>query len=113
MAKKPGYNDESIVALKGKDRVRKKPAVIFGSSGIDGCEHSIFEIVSNSVDEAREVLEKINIVSTPFNEELITAHLHWMLSDRDYSITLECVQDGMKIYYTNYWFYCLEDLLMN
>ena len=54
MAKKPGYNDESIVALKGKDRVRKKPAVIFGSSGIDGCEHSIFEIVSNSVDEARE-----------------------------------------------------------
>jgi len=54
MAKKPGYNDDSIVALKGKDRVRKKPAVIFGSSGIDGCEHSIFEIVSNSVDEARE-----------------------------------------------------------
>ena len=54
MAKKSGYNDESIVALKGKDRVRKKPAVIFGTSGIDGCKHSVFEIVSNSVDEARE-----------------------------------------------------------
>lgn len=54
MAKKPEYNNESIVALKGADKVRKRPAVIFGSNGLDGCEHSIFEIVSNSVDEARE-----------------------------------------------------------
>ena len=60
MAKKPRYNDESIVALKGKDRVRKKPAVIFGSSGIDGCEHSVFEIVSNSIDEAKEAGEGAN-----------------------------------------------------
>lgn len=54
MAKKPEYNNESITALKGAERVRKRPAVIFGSNGIDGCEHAIFEIISNSIDEARE-----------------------------------------------------------
>ena len=54
MAKKPQYNNESIVALKEEQRVRQKPAVIFGSDGVDGCEHAVFEIVSNSVDEARE-----------------------------------------------------------
>lgn len=48
------YDDDSIVTLKGADRVRKRPAVIFGSDGIEGCEHSVFEIISNSVDEARE-----------------------------------------------------------
>ncbi len=53
MAKKPAYNNESITQLKGADRVRKRPAVIFGSDGIEGCEHSIFEILSNSIDEAR------------------------------------------------------------
>ncbi|MBO4770363.1 MAG: DNA topoisomerase [Clostridia bacterium] len=54
MAKKDQYGDHSIVALKGADRVRKRPAVIFGSDGLEGCEHSVFEIISNSVDEARE-----------------------------------------------------------
>lgn len=55
MAKKATeYGNESISALKGADRVRKRPAVIFGSDGIEGCEHSIFEILSNSIDEARE-----------------------------------------------------------
>jgi len=49
-----GYNDQSIKALKGADRVRKRPAVIFGSDGLEGCEHSFFEILSNSVDEAKE-----------------------------------------------------------
>ncbi len=48
------YNNDSISSLKGADRVRKRPAVIFGSDGIDGCEHSVFEIISNSIDEARE-----------------------------------------------------------
>ena len=48
------YDDRSIRALKGADRVRKRPAVIFGSDGLEGCEHSYFEILSNSVDEARE-----------------------------------------------------------
>lgn len=54
MAKKNDYGNESITMLKGPDKVRKRPAVIFGSDGLDGCEHSIFEVVSNSIDEARE-----------------------------------------------------------
>ncbi len=48
------YNNQSIKSLKGADRVRKRPGVIFGSDGLDGCAHSFFEILSNSVDEARE-----------------------------------------------------------
>ncbi len=48
------YDNDSIVALKGADRVRKRPAVIFGSDGLDGCQHAMFEIFSNSIDEARE-----------------------------------------------------------
>ncbi len=48
------YDNDSISQLKGADRVRKRPAVIFGSDGLDGCEHSVFEIISNSIDEARE-----------------------------------------------------------
>ncbi len=51
--KKTVYDNESITSLKGADRVRKRPGVIFGSDGIEGCEHSIFEIISNSIDEAR------------------------------------------------------------
>ncbi len=56
MAKKKTveYGNESITSLKGADRVRKRPAVIFGSDGIEGCQHSVFEILSNSIDEARE-----------------------------------------------------------
>lgn len=48
------YGNDSISQLKGADRVRKRPGVIFGSDGIDGCQHSVFEILSNSIDEARE-----------------------------------------------------------
>ncbi|MBQ9879167.1 MAG: DNA topoisomerase [Clostridia bacterium] len=51
---KQSYGNDSIVSLKGPDRVRKRPAVIFGSDGLEGCEHSLFEIISNSIDEARE-----------------------------------------------------------
>jgi DNA gyrase subunit B len=47
------YDNESISSLKGADRVRKRPGVIFGSDGIEGCEHSAFEILSNAIDEAR------------------------------------------------------------
>ena len=53
-ASKQQYGNESISSLKGADRVRKRPGVIFGSDGIEGCEHSVFEILSNSIDEARE-----------------------------------------------------------
>ena len=52
--KKVEYGNESITQLVGADRVRKRPGVIFGSNGVDGCEHSVFEIVSNAIDEARE-----------------------------------------------------------
>ena len=50
----PQYGNDSISQLKGADRVRKRPGVIFGSDGLDGCEHAVFEILSNSIDEARE-----------------------------------------------------------
>ena len=52
--KKSEYTNESIKQLKGPDQVRKRPAVIFGSDGLEGCQHSAFEILSNSIDEARE-----------------------------------------------------------
>ena len=52
--KKSSYDNDSIRSLKGADRVRKRPAVIFGSDGLEGCEHAVFEILSNSIDEARE-----------------------------------------------------------
>ena len=55
MAKKQEKNDnETISLLKGADRVRKRPAVIFGSDGIEGCRQAVFEILTNSIDEARE-----------------------------------------------------------
>ena len=54
MAKQQSYGNESISSLKGADRVRKRPAVIFGSDGLEGCQHAVFEILSNSIDEARE-----------------------------------------------------------
>lgn len=58
MAKKT-YGDNSLVSLKGPDQVRKRPGVIFGSDGIEGCQHSVFEILSNSIDEAREGFGKL------------------------------------------------------
>ncbi|NBI09564.1 DNA topoisomerase [Colidextribacter sp. OB.20] len=54
MAQKKSYGNDSISALKGADRVRKRPGVIFGSDGLEGCEHAVFEIMSNAIDEARE-----------------------------------------------------------
>ena len=53
MAARKDYGNESISSLKGADRVRKRPAVIFGSDALEGCEHAVFEILSNSIDEAR------------------------------------------------------------
>lgn len=63
MAKKQAYGNESITTLKGAERVRKRPAVIFGSDGLDGCEHAVFEILSNAIDEAREGYGKLIIVT--------------------------------------------------
>ncbi|MGN0526880.1 MAG: toprim domain-containing protein [Acutalibacteraceae bacterium] len=64
------YGNDSIKKLEGADRVRKRPAVIFGSDGLDGCEHSIFEIISNSIDEAREGYGK-KIVVTRFLDKSV------------------------------------------
>lgn len=71
--KKQAYDNTSISSLKGEDRVRKRPSVIFGSDGLEGCQHSFFEILSNSIDEAREGHGQ---------EIIITRH-------RDHSITVE------------------------
>ena len=56
MAKAPTttYGNDSISMLKGAERVRKRPSVIFGSDGLEGCQHAVFEILSNAIDEARE-----------------------------------------------------------
>ena len=69
------YDNSSITTLKGADRVRKRPAVIFGSDGIDGCEHSVFEILSNSIDEAREAYGK-KISVTRFSDGSIEVEDH-------------------------------------
>ena len=50
---KKQYDNDAISSLKGADRVRKRPGVIFGSDGLDGCQHAVFEILSNAIDEAR------------------------------------------------------------
>ena len=75
MAKKQNYGNESITSLKGADRVRLRPAVIFGSDGLDGCEHAIFEILSNSIDEARQGYGK-EITITRFLDQSIEVEDH-------------------------------------
>ena len=61
------YGNESISSLKGADRVRKRPGVIFGSDGLEGCEHAVFEILSNSIDEAKEGYGK-EIILTSYRD---------------------------------------------
>ena len=62
MSNVDNYNNDSISLLKGADRVRLKPSVIFGSDNLEGCEHSFFEILSNSIDEAKDGFGKKIIV---------------------------------------------------
>ncbi len=81
--RKQSYGNESITSLKGADRVRLRPAVIFGSDGLEGCQHSFFEILSNSIDEAREG-----------HGRLIRVTRH-----RDYSITIEDQGRGIPVEY--------------
>lgn len=64
------YGNDSISQLKGADRVRKRPGVIFGSDGLDGCQHAVFEILSNSIDEAREGYGKV-ITLTRYEDKSI------------------------------------------
>ena len=68
--KTTGYDNQSISSLKCAERVRKRPSVIFGSDGLEGCEHSMFEILSNSIDEAREGFGK-RIIVTRFLDKSI------------------------------------------
>ena len=75
MARKKDYSNEDIKLLKGADKVRLRPAVIFGSDGIDGCQHSVFEIISNSIDEAREGYG---------NKIIITKYLDHSIEVQDY-----------------------------
>ncbi len=81
--KKQTYDNTSISSLKGEDRVRKRPSVIFGSDGLEGCQHSFFEILSNSIDEARE---------GHGDEIIITRH-------KDHSITVEDKGRGIPLDY--------------
>lgn len=88
MAKKQGtstYDNESISSLKGADRVRKRPGVIFGSDGLEGCEHSIFEILSNAIDEARE----------GFGDKIIVTRY------ADHSVEVEDFGRGMPLDFNN------------
>ncbi|NLX64976.1 MAG: DNA topoisomerase [Clostridiaceae bacterium] len=80
---KKSYGNESITLLKGADRVRLRPAVIFGSDGLEGCQHSFFEILSNSIDEAREGYGKLIRV----------------IRHKDYSITVEDQGRGIPLDY--------------
>lgn len=80
---KKNYGNESITSLKGADRVRLRPAVIFGSDGLEGCQHSFFEILSNSIDEAREGYGKLIKV----------------IRHKDYSITIEDQGRGVPVDY--------------
>lgn len=52
-----------------------------------------------SVEESKELLYSTNIISADFNDDFKSTPLHFMISDRDSSITVECVDDGLKIYY--------------
>ena len=80
---KRNYGNESITSLKGADRVRLRPAVIFGSDGLEGCQHSFFEILSNSIDEAREGY----------------GNLIRVIRHKDFSITIEDRGRGIPVDY--------------
>ena len=81
--KEKTYDNQSISQLKGADRVRLRPGVIFGSDGIEGCQHSVFEILANSIDEFKEGYGSI-----------INVTLH-----EDHSITIEDYGRGIPVDY--------------
>ena len=85
------YGNDSISSLKGADRVRKRPGVIFGSDGLDGCPHSVFEILSNAIDEAREGYGKL-ITLTRYADKSIEVEdfgrgcpLDWNANEKRYN----------------------------
>lgn len=85
------YGNDSISSLKGADRVRKRPGVIFGSDGLDGCQHSVFEILSNAIDESREGYGKL-ITLTRYADKSIEVEdfgrgcpLDWNANEKRYN----------------------------
>lgn len=52
----------------------------------------------STTKEAKKLIEKINLINTPFNEQLPLAQLHWIIADAEESITVEAVKEGIKIY---------------
>lgn len=87
--KKNDYGNEAITSLKGEDRVRKRPAVIFGSDGIEGCKHSVFEILSNSIDEARDG-NGSKIIVTRYNDNSIEVEDFGRGCPVDYNASEKC-----------------------
>lgn len=77
------YGNESISTLKGAERVRLRPSVIFGSDGLGGCQHAVFEILANAIDEAREG-----------HGDKILVILH-----KDHSVTIEDFGRGVPLDY--------------
>ena len=75
MARKKAYDNTSISMLKDEERVRKRPAVIFGSDDLEGCKHAVFEILSNAIDEAREGYGNLIVVTR--YEDLFLFHLFY------------------------------------
>ena len=103
MAKTQAYNDNSITKLEGPDRVRKRPAVIFGTAGLEGCQHSVFEILSNSVDKARSGYGKL-IRVTMFRDKNIKVKLNTDFKDVDTSKFDRVFYTGPIDEYFNYEF---------
>ena len=93
--KQEQYGNSSISMLKGEDRVRKRPAVIFGSDGLDGCEHSVFEIISNSIDEAREGFgQKITV--TKYADNILQFQAS-VVSSKSLTLNVSQVCDDFKV----------------
>lgn len=71
----------------------------------EGCDNvAQFELIPwilsrcASVQEARALLAKINILDEPYSQKLPVAQLHWIIADRNEAITVESMRDGLKIY---------------
>ena len=103
MKQQKAYGNESISSLKGADRVRLRPAVIFGSDGLEGCEHAVFEILSNAIDEAREGYGR-QIFVTRYEDHSIEVEDFGCYSTEsvDYAVygakVAHCVADGKADY---------------
>ena len=52
----------------------------------------------STVKEARCLVEKMNLLNVPFSDKLPLSQLHWIIADREEAITVEAVEEGIKIY---------------